>query len=137
MYIYILITCVIVAYITVNCRIIGLQESFYCCDQSQKSCCHISIASCDWLLSYHPPSSSRRLRADEELVTIGNKLVRIKWFGQYVCKLSSASNMFKQEGTTSNMFSDEMNIDFNMFCVMMKHWILGHSKSIDIVTVQV
>jgi hypothetical protein len=35
------------------------------------------------------------------------------------------------------MFSDEMNIDFNMFCVMMKHWILGHSKSIDIVTVQV
>jgi hypothetical protein len=49
-YIYILITCMIVAYITVNCRIIGLQESFYCCDQSQKSCCHISIATDCYLI---------------------------------------------------------------------------------------
>jgi hypothetical protein len=49
----VLITWVIVAYITGNSKFIGLQESFYCYDQSQESCCYISIASCDWLLSYH------------------------------------------------------------------------------------
>jgi hypothetical protein len=55
MCVYIYITWVIVAFVTGNNKIIGLQESFYCYDQSQESCCHISISSSDLLLSYHPP----------------------------------------------------------------------------------
>jgi hypothetical protein len=45
----------------------------------------MKYVSCDEYISCHSPLSSRRYITDEELVTIGSKLGRTKWFGQYIC----------------------------------------------------
>lgn len=82
----------------------------------------------------HSPLNSRWDRSNTELVSVWQKFGTTQRLGEDIGNLILARNLSKIDDPACNLFMDEVNINFNVLCSMMKHLVLGNVESTLITT---
>lgn len=58
-----------------------------------------------------------------------------KAFGKDITNMKMRENMRNMHMSTSDLFTNKMNINFNLFCVLMLDWIMREIDNINIITI--